>query len=205
MSLMGRLFSFRNNPLLGIVRRNITVETLTEDSKQGLEEKLKLACKLFIEEALCFVAKDLVVLTLKIESEIRDALGIEDENGSKSAKTAGAEIEAHDADRRTHVVGEISRVSETFATRLRSVCEKVHLYIDDKETETTLLGPVRDRISESCALLRRNLSSNLGYSNAEVDTIRTALGIISGSTERDAIASETSVVPERSRTVIGRP
>eukprot|EP00939_MAST-03C_sp_MAST-3C-sp1_P001035 g1035.t1 len=66
---MGRLFSFRNNPFFGAMRTNITVETRTLDSKKNLEEELKLACKSLIEEVLFFVAKPVVVLTLRLESE----------------------------------------------------------------------------------------------------------------------------------------
>ena len=65
---MGRLFSIRDNPLLGAVRANITVETV--DSKQKLADELSSACRNFIEHSMLYIAKSLVLITVELEKDL---------------------------------------------------------------------------------------------------------------------------------------
>ena len=66
-SFLGRLFSIRDNPFLGAVRANITVETI--DSKQKLADELSSAIRNFIEHSMLYVAKSLVLITVELEKE----------------------------------------------------------------------------------------------------------------------------------------
>ena len=65
---MGRLFSIRDNPLLGAVRANITVETI--DAKQKLADELSSACRNFIEHSMLYIAKSLVLITVELEKDL---------------------------------------------------------------------------------------------------------------------------------------